>query len=75
MVITGRQKYLEGIKSLLPESSKIMQLPIDESKCINYFMNLANMLKDRFKVLKNEKKNSEKKCDSIYQVGTTPGIL
>ena len=52
-----------------------MQLPIDESKCINYFMNLANMLKDRFKVLKNEKKNSEKKCDSIYQVGTTPGIL
>ena len=75
MVITGRRKYLEGMKSLLPESSKFMQLPIDESKFINYFMNLANMLKDRFKVLKNEKKNSEKKFDSICQVGTTPGIL
>ena len=75
MVITDRTKYLEGIKSLLSDSSKFIQLPIDQSKWINYIINLENKLKDRFKVLKNEEKVSEKEFDSISPVGTTPGIL
>ena len=52
-VITGRTKYLEGIKSLLSDSSKFMQLPVDEGKWINCIINLESKLKDRFKVLKN----------------------
>ena len=56
VVITDRTKYLEGIKSLLSDSSKFMQLPIDEDKWINYIVNLESKLKDRFKVLKNEEK-------------------
>ena len=72
VVITDRTKYLEGIKSLLLDSSKCIQLPIDED---NYIANLESKLKDRFKVLKNEEKNSEKEFDSICPVGTTPGIL
>ena len=32
VVITDRTKYLEGIKSLLSDSSKFMPLPIDEGK-------------------------------------------
>ena len=71
VVITDRTKYLEGIKSLLSDSSKFNQLPIDQSKWINYIINLENKLKDRFKVLKNE----EKESDSISPVETTPGIL
>ena len=75
VVITDRTKYLEGIKFLISDSSKFIQLPIDESKWINYIINLENKLKDRSKVLKNEDKISEKKSDSIRSVGTTPGIL
>ena len=75
VVITDRSKYLEGIKSLLLDSSKFMQLPIDEGKWINYIVNLESKLKDRSKVLKNEEKISEKEFDSICPVGTTPGIL
>ena len=75
LVITDCTKYLEGIKSLLLDSSKFIQLPIDEDKWIDYIVNLESKLKDRFKVLKNEEKNSEKEFDSICPVGTTPGIL
>ena len=56
-------------------SSKFSQLPIDESKSINYIINLENKLKDRFKILKNKEKFSEKELDSISPVRTTPGIL
>ena len=56
MVITDLTNYLEGIKALLSDSSKFTQRPIDETKWINYIINLENKLKDRFKVLKNEKK-------------------
>ena len=75
VVITDRTKYLEGIKSLLSDSSKFMQLPIDQDKWINYIINLECKLKDCFKVLNNEEKTSEKEFDSICPVGTMPGIL
>ena len=75
VVITDHTKYLEGKKSFLSDSSKFMQLLIDEGKCLNYIINLESKLKDHFKVLKNEEKNSEKEFDSIYPVGTTAGIL
>ena len=52
-----------------------MQLPIDEDNWIDYIINLESELKDRFKVLKNEEKISEKEFDSICPVGTMPGIL
>ena len=68
-------KYLEGIISLLLDSSKFIQLSIDESKWINYIINLKSKLKDCFKVLKNKEKISEKQFDSISLVGTTPIIL
>ena len=74
VVITDRTKYLEGIKSLLLDSSKFAQLPI-ECKWINYIINLENKLKDRFEILKNEEKNLEKEFDSISPVRSTPSIL
>ena len=51
-----------------------MQLLIDGSKWINYIINLESKVKDRSKVLKNQENISEKEFDSIYTVGTTPGI-
>ena len=57
------------------DSSKFKQLLIDEGEWIKYLVNLEIKLKDRFKVLKNEEKISEKKFDSICPVETTPRIL
>ena len=71
----SRTKYLEGIKSLLSDSSKFMQLPTDEGKWINYIINSETTLKDCFKILNNEENISEKEFDSICLVGTTPRIL
>ena len=75
VITTDRTKYLEGIKSLLSDNGKFMQLPIDEGKWLNYIINLESKLKDCFKVLKNEEKISKKEFDSICPVGTTPSIL
>ena len=62
MDITDHTKYLEGIKFLLSDSSRFVQLPIDEGKWINcIIINLESKLKDRFKLLKNEEKISDKK--------------
>ena len=52
----GQFSCLEGIKSLLSNSSKFMQLFTDEDNWIKYFINLESKLKDCFKVLKNDKK-------------------
>ena len=48
LVITDCTKYLEGIKSLLLDSSKFIQLPIDEDKWIDYIVNLENKRKRSF---------------------------
>ena len=58
-------KYLQGIKSVLSDSSKFMKLSIDENKWINYIINLENKLNNCFKVLKNVGKSSEKEFGSI----------
>ena len=52
-----------------------MELSIDEDKWINYILNLESKLKDRFKVLKNEGKISEKEFDSTCPVEATPSVL
>ena len=72
MVITDRTKYSEGIKSLLLDCHKFMQLPIDEGKLINYIINLESKLKNCFKVIKNEEKFSEKKFDGIAPLELRP---
>ena len=74
LVITDPTKYLEGIKSLLLDSNKFMQLPTDEGKWINYIVNLESKLKDHFKVLKNEEKIQEKNLIVFSQLGLCPGF-
>ena len=60
VVTAGRTKYLEGVKSLFSESSKFLQLTIDEEdKWINFIINTEIKVKDHFKVHKNEDKISD----------------
>ena len=58
VVITDRTKYLEGIKSLLSDSSKFMPLPIDEGKWLNYIIKIS--LKIVLKFLRMRKKFQKK---------------
>ena len=58
VVITDRTKYLEGIKSLLSNSSKFMPLPIDEGKWLNYIIKIS--LKIVLKFLRMRKKFQKK---------------
>ena len=74
-VIIERNKYLEGIKSVLLDSGKLMQFPIDEDKRINYIIALESDLKLFLKELKTEDKISVKELDSISLVGTMTNIL
>ena len=74
VVITHRTKYFEGIKSLLSDCRKFMQLLIYEGNWVNYIINLKSKLKDSFKVINEEEKNSRKEFDSICPVGITPSI-
>ena len=58
MVIIERPKHLQGIKSVLSNSSKYMQLLIDQDRWINYVINLEGKLKDCLKVIKTDDKTS-----------------
>ena len=75
VVIIEPNKYLEGIKSVLLDSGKFMQFPIDEDKRINYIIALESDLKLFLKELKTEDKISVKELDSISLVGTMTSIL
>ena len=74
MVIIDHTKYLEEIKSLFSDSSRFNQLPIDESKWINYIINLENKLKDRLKYLRMEKKFQKKNLIVLVQLELHPAF-
>ena len=74
VVIIDHIKYLENIKSLLSDSNRFNQLPIDESKWINYIINLENKLKDRLKYLRMEKKFQKKNLIVLVQLELPPAF-
>ena len=75
IVIIDRENYLRGIKSLLSDNTKFIPLIIDQSKWLNYSVNLEKKLKEHFKNLENGNKISEDEFKSICPIGTRPGIL
>ena len=75
LVITDRENYLKGIKSLLSDNTKFIPLIIDQNKWLNYIVNLEKKLKEHFKTLKRDNKISEDEFQSIFPIGTRPGTL
>ena len=59
VVITDRENYFKGITSLLSDKTKLMRLNIDQSKWLNYIVNLEKTLKEHFKTLEKDNKISE----------------
>ena len=74
-VITNRESYLKGMKSLLSDNSKFIQFNIDKSKWLNCIVNLEKKLKEHFKTVENNNKISEDEFKSICSIGTHPSIL
>ena len=66
--VTECKKWLEGIKYLLLDSSKFMQLFTKEDKWINYINNLQSKIKNLFKVIQmmNMKIMDEDKLMVLY---------
>ena len=75
VVITNRENYLKGIKSLLSDNTKFIPLNIDQSKWLNYIGNLEKKLKEHVKTLERDNKISEDEFKSICLIGARPGIL
>ena len=75
VVITDRENYLKGIKSLLSDNTKFIPLNIDQNKWLNYIVNLEKKLQEHFKTLERDNKISEDEFKSICPIGTRPGIL
>ena len=75
VVITDRENYLKGIKSLLSDNTKFMPLNIDQNKWLNYIVNVEKKLKEHFETLERDNKVSEDEFKSICPIGTHPGIL
>ena len=75
LVMTEPAKYLEVIKSFFLDVGKFMQLPIDEDKSISYIINLESKLRDCFKVLKNEDRNSGKNLIALTQLELRSAFL
>ena len=75
VIITDRENYLKGIKSVLSDNTKFIPLNIDQSKWLNYIVNLEKKLKEHFKILEKDNKISEDEFKSICSIDTCPGIL
>ena len=75
VVITDRENYFKGITSLLSDKTKLIPLNIDQSKWLNYIVNLEKKLKEHFKTLEKDNKVSEDEFKSICPIDTCPGIL
>ena len=66
---------MKGIKLLLSENTKFIPLNIDQSKWLNYIVDLEKKLKEHFKILEKDYKISEDEFKSICPISTRPGIL
>ena len=75
VVITDSESYLKGIKLLLSDNTKFIPLNIDQSKWLNYIVNLEKKLKEHFKTLEKDYKIPEDEFKSICPISTCPGSL
>ena len=72
VVITDKEKYIEGVKRAISDPSKFVQLDITPDKYLNYTINVEKKFKHR-DLLDNEK-ISKDEYDKICPKGSRPGI-
>ena len=75
VVITDKNKYIEGVKRAISDSNKFVQLNITTEKYFNYIINVEKTLKQLFKDLLDNDKISKDEFDKVWPKGSRPGIL
>ena len=75
VVITDKDKYIEGVKCAISDSNKFVQLNITPDKYLNYIINVEKKFKQLFKDLLDNDKISKDEYDKICPKGSRPGIL
>ena len=75
VVITDKNKYVEGVKCAISDSNKFVQLNITPEKYLNYTTNVEKKFKQLFKDLLDNDKISKDEYDIICPKGSRPGIL
>ena len=70
VVITDKEKYIEGVKSAISDSNKSVKLNITPGKYLNYIINVEKDFKQPFKDLLDNDKISKDKYDKICPKGS-----
>ena len=65
VVITNKDKYIEGVKRAISDSNKFVQLNITPDKYLNYIINVEKKFKQLFKDLLDNDKISKDEYDKI----------
>ena len=75
VVITDKDKYIQGVKRAISDSNKFVQLNITPDKYLNYIINVEKKFKQLFKDLLDNGKISKDEYDKICPKGSRPGIF
>ena len=75
VVIADKEKYIKGVKRVISDSKKFVQLNVIPDKYVNYIINTEKKFKQLSKnVLDNDKINKDEH-DKIYPKDFRSGIL
>ena len=75
VVIMDKEKYIQGVKNVIAESSKFIPLNIPPEDYINYIVNIEKKFRKLFNNLYDNNKISKDEFLKIFPVGSRPGIL
>ena len=75
IVITDKEKYIEGVKRAISESNKFVQLDTAFDKYLKYIINVEKKCKQLFTDFLDNDKISKDQYDKICHKGSRPGIL
>ena len=75
IVITDKEKYIEGVKRAISDSNKFVQLDTTPDKYLSYIINVEKKFTQLFRDLLDNEKISEDVYDIIFPKYSRPGIL
>ena len=75
VVIIDKEKYIQGVKIIISDSSKFISLNIPPEDYINYIANVEKKFRKVFNNFYDNNKISKDDLLKICPVGSRPGIL
>ena len=75
VVTADKERYIEGIKRVISNSNKFVQLDITPEKYLSYIISVEKKFKKLFKDLLDNDKISKGEYDKICPKGSRPGTL